>query len=79
MVGGIGGYRLHFTALSKTLWRSQNLCTTAWRNKKKRSVKGEEEVFWGGADMADRQVSDGRGKVFKRGTHGYGLVGGDAV
>jgi hypothetical protein len=29
--------------------------------------------------MADRQVSDGRGKVLKRGTHGYGLVGGDAV
>ena len=35
--------------------------------------------FLGGADMADRQVSDGRGKVFKRGTNGYGLVGGDAV
>ena len=47
MVGGIGGYRLHFTALSKTLWRSQNLCTTAWRNKQKRSVKGEEEFFLG--------------------------------
>ncbi len=44
----------------------------------KRSVKGEEEVFLG-ADMADRQVSDGRGKVLKRGTHGYGLVGEDAV
>jgi hypothetical protein len=27
--------------------------------------------------MADREVSDGRGKVFERGTHWYGLVQGD--
>ncbi len=26
---------------------SQTLCGTAWRNTKKRSVKGEEEIFWG--------------------------------
>ena len=29
--------------------------------------------------MADREVSDGRGKVFERGTHGYSLVRGGAV
>ena len=69
---------MHFTALSKTLWRSQNLCTAAWRNKKKEVLRVKRR-FFGGADMADRQVSDGRGKVFKRGTNGYGLVGGDAV
>ena len=78
MVGGRGGYRLHFTALSKTLWRSQNLCTTAWRNKKKEVSRVKRRFFWG-ADMADRQVSDGRGKVLKRGTHGYGLVVGGAL
>ena len=30
--------------------------------------------FLGGADMEDREVSDGRGKVCERGTYGYGLV-----
>jgi hypothetical protein len=73
MVGRIEGYRLPFTALSKTLWYSQNRCTTAWRNKKKR-CQAAGRGFLEGADMADREVSDGRGKVFKRGTHGYGLV-----
>ena len=46
---------------------------------KKKEVSRVKRRFLGGADMADRQVSDGRGKVLKRGTHGYGLVGGDAV
>ena len=46
---------------------------------KKKEVLRVKRRFFGGADMADRQVSDGRGKVLKRGTHGYGLVGGDAV
>ena len=78
MVGGVGGYLLHFTALSKTLWLSQNLCTTAWRNKKK-SCKAWGEGFLGGADMAGSEVSDRRGKVFERGTHGYSLVHWDAV
>jgi len=73
MVGGVGGYLLHFTALSKTLWLSQNLCTTAWRNQKKK-VSSVGRRFFGGGDMADREVSDGRGKVFERGTHWYGLV-----
>ena len=73
MVGGVGGYLLHFTALSKTLWLSQNLCTTAWRNKKKRCQAWGDGLLGGGA-MADREVSDGRGKVFERGTHWYGLV-----
>ena len=38
---------MHFTALSKTLWHSQNRCTTAWRNKKK-GVKRGAKAFWGG-------------------------------
>jgi hypothetical protein len=29
--------------------------------------------------MVDRKVSDGRGEVIKKGTHGYGLVEGDEV
>jgi hypothetical protein len=74
MVGGVGGYLLHFTALSKTLWLSQNLCTTAWRNKKKKGVKRGAKAFWRGGDMADREVRDMRGKVFERGSHWYGLV-----
>ncbi len=45
---------------------------------KKQDVKGLEVVFWG-ADRAYRQVSKGRGKVLKRGTHGYGVMRGGAV
>ena len=41
---------------------------------KKKGVKRGAKAFLGGADMADREVSDGRGKVCERGTHGYGLV-----
>jgi hypothetical protein len=51
MVGGIGGYLLHFKAHSKTLWLSQNLCATAWRNKKKR-CQAWGEGFLGVANMA---------------------------
>ena len=36
-------------------------------------------LFFGGSDRANRQVSKGRGKVLKRGTHGYGVVRGGAV
>ncbi len=64
MVGGIGGYRLHFTALSKTLWRSQNNCTTAWRNKKK-SVKREEEAFSGGQTWRIEKLAMGEGRSSK--------------
>jgi hypothetical protein len=46
---------------------------------KKKSVKGGDKAFWGGADMVEKKVCDGRGKVSKRGTHGYGLVKGDGV
>ncbi len=79
MVGGVGGYLLHFTALSKTLWLSQNLGTTAWRNKKKKVSSVGRRLFGGGGDMADGEVRDGRGKVFERGTHGYSLVHWDTV
>ena len=39
--GGDRGYLLHVTVLHKTLWLSQTLCGTAWRNTQKRSVKGK--------------------------------------
>ena len=54
-------------ALAKTLHN-------CLEEQKKQGVKRGGKAFGGGADMEDREVSDGRGKVCERGTYGYGLV-----
>ncbi len=78
MVEGIG-------ATSCTSRRSTRYCGSRKifedlrLSKTKKRCQGWREGFLGGEDMVDRKVSDGRGKVIKRGTHGYGLVEGDAV
>ena len=54
-------------ALAKTLHN-------CLEEQKKTRCQAWVEGFWGGTDMEDREVSDGRGKVCERGTHGYGLV-----
>ena len=64
MVGGVGGYLLHFTALSKTLWLSQNLCTTAWRNKKKVSSVGRR-LFGGGQTWRTEKLAMAEGRYVK--------------
>ena len=56
----------------QTLWETAYMAT---KNKMSRVYR----LFFGGSDRANRQVSKGRGKVLKRGTHGYGAVRGDAV
>ena len=61
------------SALQDTVALAQSV-HNCLEEQKKKGVKRGAKAFWGGADMADREVSDGRGKVCERGTHGYGLV-----
>ena len=59
-------------ALQDTVALAKSLHNCLEEQKKRCQAWGEG--FLGGADMADREVSDGREKVCERGTHGYGLV-----
>jgi hypothetical protein len=60
------------SALEDTVALAKSLHNCLEEQKKRCQAWGEG--FLGGADMVDSEVSDGKGKVCERGTHGYGLV-----
>ena len=59
------GYLLNVAAPCKTLWLLQKLCTTAWKNKKKKAVKRGTKAFGGGQTWRAEKLAMGEGRYLK--------------